>query len=328
VPRYRFKWENLPEWLQAELLEGTRCDSLKQLAKQWGARPGENLVHEHRQLLTSGWLGQDEASRRAVVKRLQDAQLGEDWRRPRSAKGELDYINSCRNTKGFQRAVLDVLIDLGEVDSNAPTESPADSEGRKAWRRVATDGDPPQFTPHPHQNEAWSELSNATPLTGGLLVLPTGAGKTVTAVRWILQHVLSEPRSRQVLWLAHRSELLDQAASTFAAHAALAERREPLSIRCISSAHGNRAHTMLQPADVVCATVASLQREPEVVAEYFARTPDAFVVIDEAHHAAAKSYQRLIAAARKSHRAEILGLTATPTRTIEGELGLLHNAVV
>ena len=46
-----------------------------------------------------------------------------------------------------------------------------------------------------------------------MLVLPTGAGKTYTAVHWILKHYVNQ--GVKVLWIAHRSELLRQAAETF-----------------------------------------------------------------------------------------------------------------
>jgi superfamily II DNA or RNA helicase len=327
MPAYRFRWENLPKWLLDDVIEATGCRTLVRLRREWGSLPGEQLVTRCRDVLTTKWLSQDEAARRSVVEALRKHHLGAHSQRPRSKRGELSYIASCRSGKKFSQVLFLELVRLGEIPAVAITENAAEGDTkRRPWRRVSTAGDPPQFQPHRHQEEAWQALDAATPIKGGILVMPTGAGKTVTAVRWILKNVLSGSKPKPVLWLAHRSELLDQAADTFAKHAPIAEREQPVGIRCISTAHGNRAQTMLQSADVVCATVASLRQGPEVVSEYFVRHPDAFVVIDEAHHAAAKSYQTLIAAARKSRHVQILGLTATPTRTIEGEIGLLRRA--
>jgi superfamily II DNA or RNA helicase len=56
----------------------------------------------------------------------------------------------------------------------------------------------PKYTyrePFPHQTESFSALTKifslpATQFKGGLLVLPTGAGKTFTAVNWLYNHVI------------------------------------------------------------------------------------------------------------------------------------------
>ena len=327
MPKLKFKWENLPISLQTVAMQATGCATLNDLRSAWGVRPGERFVGAHRDVLTTTWLRSDDASRRSVVGTLRLNKLGDYSEQTHSKNGELNYLRSCHNAKRFRQIILGELIGLGEIAAGtAIQDTSEDVTIRRAWRLVSTTGDRSDFVPYPHQREAWTALDAGAPITGGLLVLPTGAGKTVTAVVWILRNVLSGPKPRPVLWLAHRSELLDQAALTFARQASFATGRQTLGIRCISGAHATQAHTMLQPADVVCATVASLQREPQIVAEYFRRHPDAFVVIDEAHHAAARTYQELIAAARKSRSVQILGLTATPTRTDEGELGLLHKA--
>ncbi|NTV45934.1 MAG: DEAD/DEAH box helicase family protein, partial [Chlorobiales bacterium] len=65
-----------------------------------------------------------------------------------------------------------------------------------------------------HQQTAFLKLqekvikSNKNPFAG-LLVLPTGGGKTLTAAYWIAKNFLD--KNKKVLWVAHRHELLDQA---------------------------------------------------------------------------------------------------------------------
>src|SRR5689334_15091458 len=73
-------------------------------------------------------------------------------------------------------------------------------------------------TPAGHQKEALAELrkwykSAPASNAGGLLVLPTGGGKTFTAVRFLCQNPLSD--GYKVLWLAHTHHLLEQALDSF-----------------------------------------------------------------------------------------------------------------
>ena len=120
--------------------------------------------------------------------------------------------------------------------------------------RQAADG--PPKTPFPHQQEAFEALAEAYSLdgvtgSGGLLVLPTGAGKTFTAVSWIAHNVLR--RNIKVLWLAHSCYLLDQACEEFIDFAPwIPEPRNSLNIRVISgSPSHNRAHDIQFTDDIV-----------------------------------------------------------------------------
>ncbi|MGL4335297.1 MAG: DEAD/DEAH box helicase, partial [Turicibacter sp.] len=47
----------------------------------------------------------------------------------------------------------------------------------------------------------------------GMLVMPTGSGKTMTAVHWLLREKVA--KGEPVLWLVHRTDLIDQAADAF-----------------------------------------------------------------------------------------------------------------
>jgi len=69
-----------------------------------------------------------------------------------------------------------------------------------------------------HQTQALAKLrawyeSAPDRDAGGLLVLPTGAGKTFTAVRFLCRNPLSD--GYKVLWLAHTHHLLEQALDSF-----------------------------------------------------------------------------------------------------------------
>jgi len=69
-----------------------------------------------------------------------------------------------------------------------------------------------------HQTQASRSSGHGTnarrlEMPGGLLVLPTGAGKTFTAVRFLCRNPLSD--GYKVLWLAHTHHLLEQALDSF-----------------------------------------------------------------------------------------------------------------
>jgi superfamily II DNA or RNA helicase len=124
-------------------------------------------------------------------------------------------------------------------------------------------------------------------------------------------------RGGRVLWIAHRSELLVQAAREFQRLTGLARDREKLRGRLIGGGY-ERMVTMGPDDDVVIASIGVLSRNPELRAELLAY-PNLHVVIDEAHHAPAKSYRNLISEYEGAGGRFLLGLTATPTRTIENE---------
>jgi ATP-dependent helicase IRC3 len=179
--------------------------------------------------------------------------------------------------------------------------------------------------PHDYQREAWEKLgaelaqSRSTGIFQGLVVMPTGSGKTFTAVHWLMSHVVSA--GGRVLWLAHRHELLTQAGAEFHKLAALAHPRERLRVRIVSGAHC--ATTQVDPADdIVIASVASLTRRRDI-ARLLLNDEGRMVVIDEAHHAPAKSYRDIIEELQTRKSWRVLGLTATPTRTIEQQRPIL-----
>lgn len=66
----------------------------------------------------------------------------------------------------------------------------------------------------PHQQEAVDALSEYfhvkkdLPDRNGMLVMPTGSGKTYTAVTWLLSQGVAN--GYRVVWLVHRQELVEQ----------------------------------------------------------------------------------------------------------------------
>ncbi|MFM8310351.1 MAG: DUF3427 domain-containing protein, partial [Ilumatobacteraceae bacterium] len=165
---------------------------------------------------------------------------------------------------------------------------------------------PVAVTPLPFQQRLLEqiEVSRERGFHRNLLVAATGTGKTVMAALDYAALATRLPRAR-LLFVAHRREILDQAQATFR-HAL----RDP--------SFGEQWVAGQRPSrfDHVFASVQTLAN-----VDLDDLDPHHFdvVIIDEFHHAAAQSYDRLLAHLAP---AELLGLTATPERA-DG-LPLLH----
>jgi ATP-dependent helicase IRC3 len=181
-----------------------------------------------------------------------------------------------------------------------------------------------------HQEEAIDSLKKAVKEPkkkdfSGLLVLPTGGGKTLTAAYWIAQDYLD--KNKKVLWIAHRHELLEQAKNTFAEKLAFSDifkTEKSFNYRIISGNHDKPVHIKATD-DLIISSKDSLNSDSglEYLTNWLKDEKELLLVIDEAHHATAKTYRKLIESIRKKVSLQILGLTATPFRTAKEEQGLL-----
>lgn len=175
-----------------------------------------------------------------------------------------------------------------------------------------------------HQVEAEKALDriNQKGAFRTLLVLPTGGGKTLTAAHWLLRNAVD--RGKKVLWIAHRHLLLEQAADTFARNAYLDDmiNHTEFIYRIISGVHDKPVHIQSTDSILIAGKdriIRCLERLDKWLAD-----EDVYLVIDEAHHAVAKSYKRIISyVEQKAKSVKLLGLTATPFRTSEEENGAL-----
>ena len=161
----------------------------------------------------------------------------------------------------------------------------------------------------PYQQEAreavehqWREVDRT------LLVLPTGCGKTIVFASVTADRVSAGDR---VLILAHRGELLEQAADKLRQAVGLGCAVEKAGESCLSSWYR-----------VVVGSVQTLMREKRL--EQF--PPDYFgtIVIDEAHHAVSDSYRRIL---DHFSDAKVLGVTATPDRGDMRDLGAVFESL-
>ncbi len=162
----------------------------------------------------------------------------------------------------------------------------------------------------PYQEEArqavidkWANGDKKT-----LLVLPTGCGKTIVFAKISEDCVRSGDR---VLILAHRGELLDQAADKIKKSTGLCCATEKAEESCLGSWYR-----------ITVGSVQTLMRQSRL--ERFA--PDYFntIIIDEAHHSISDSYQRIL---QYFSEAKVLGVTATPDRGDMKNLGSVFESL-
>jgi superfamily II DNA or RNA helicase len=161
---------------------------------------------------------------------------------------------------------------------------------------------PPTLRLRPYQMEAvaavlreWEDGRRST-----LLAMATGCGKTEVFLA-VLQREQEAGRLGRALIIAHREELVDQPADRIARHF---PGLGPVGIV--------QAGRNAPDAHVVIATVQTLSRRVRLD-QVLRAGPITHLVIDEAHHAAAPSYVRLMEALREHAPAlRVLGTTATP----------------
>lgn len=162
----------------------------------------------------------------------------------------------------------------------------------------------------PYQQQAkdaiFSEWENGIKKT--LLVLPTGCGKTIVFAKVAEECVKGGNR---VLILAHRGELLDQAADKIGKSTGLGCATEKAEQTCIGSWFR-----------IVVGSVQSMMREKRL--NQFPNDYFNTIIIDEAHHCISESYQKVL---RHFPDAEVLGVTATPDRGDMQNLGTVFESL-
>lgn len=150
------------------------------------------------------------------------------------------------------------------------------------------------FQPRGAQIEALCALENsrAEGAVRGLIHAATGVGKTYLAA-------FDSAKYERVLFVAHREEILKQAAISF---------KNVRHSDDYGFFYGKQKDT---GKSVIFASVATLGRSEYLTDEYFALDYFTYLVIDEFHHAVTDQYQRIVNYFKPQF---MLGLTATPER--------------
>ncbi len=219
--------------------------------------------------------------------------------------GRTLYGDLC--SKAADDAALEVLYSFFGVvhDPRAPSNTSPDT--MKA---------PAGYALFDHQRAAAERVMDALADTPHKVILhmPTGAGKTRTAMHLVAAH-LRQHEPTVVCWLAQNAELLDQAADEFEKAWRYLGNRETGLVRF----WGHRKSDVLDTRDgVIVAGLGKMSaldnREPATLLRLADRV--SLTIIDEAHQAIAPTYAAILTTlySKRPHNA-LLGLTATPGRS-------------
>ncbi|WP_241178605.1 helicase-related protein [Mycobacterium sp. P7213] len=152
MPRYRFRWSNLPRQVlsalsQALIADAYAYDPAEALQDVYGARPKDDFVCEAWPTLRETWLKDDNSSRDWIVTMLRQTRHEDGTLTKR--RDQLEYLRELRNAKNLRAIVLTAFIAAGEV---APTDTgrkplPAAQQPPPPGEDVTTTAETPTATP-------------------------------------------------------------------------------------------------------------------------------------------------------------------------------------
>lgn len=327
---------NVGRQLLAEVASADRIDLVMAFIRRSGIRPLREVLRQHVQagralrVLTTVYTGSTEADALELLQELgADIRVSYDtsgtrlhakaWLFHRASGFGTAYVGSSNLTHSAQVSGLEWNVRVSEARNRAVVEK-LTAVFESYWQQPdfepydrtrfdeATSQERPALTVHlppteirlePFQERLLEQiaLSREQGNHRNLLVSATGTGKTVMAAVDYARLRTRLPRAR-LLFIAHRGEILTQAQRTFA-HAL----QDPsFGERWIDGERPERFEHVF----------ASIQSLAANSLEHLDPSHFDMVIVDEFHHAAAASYERVLA---RLQPRELLGLTATPERS-------------
>jgi superfamily II DNA or RNA helicase len=170
-------------------------------------------------------------------------------------------------------------------------------------------------TMRPYQIDAHAKVLEAFErYASTLVVLPTGMGKTVVAAK-----LMTGWERGNCLFLAHTTELIEQAAESLASEMDGYRPVVEMNVR------GADPNLIEQGGLIVVGSVQSMFRDRRLLK--YAPHPFGLIVVDECHRATGASYRKVINFFRdRNPGLKVLGLTATPKRADNTSLGLVFES--
>ncbi|MBF0240599.1 MAG: DEAD/DEAH box helicase family protein, partial [SAR324 cluster bacterium] len=225
---------------------------------------------------------------------------------PQTLALEHDWIKAYQAKRQFftfrlnPESIAETMVNNGySVATNAEDETIIDNDDRYISLNENPDIEQ-KIKPHLIQQKALDSLKKTRSQgnRAGLVVLATGLGKT-----WLSAFDTLACQSRKILFVAHREEILDQARKTFR------------KIRPDSQLGKYDGTFKDKNVDVLFASIQTLGKSNHL--RNFEPQAFDYVIIDEFHHASARTYRNLIEYFQPEF---LLGLTATPERMDGGDL--------
>ncbi len=168
----------------------------------------------------------------------------------------------------------------------------------------------------PYQTQAIEQTFAAWQESPSLLgVAATGTGKTIIAASVIAKH------PGRTMVVAHREELIFQAADKIQKVTGLEPDIEMAEMRAAEFSLSGKARVVISTIQTQVAGRAGGRMTRFDPSEF------SLLFIDEAHHAVADTYRRVIDHYRTNPNLQVLGVTATPDRADEEALGRVFDAV-
>lgn len=218
------------------------------------------------------------------------------------------------------------------VECSAPLAEPFIVDGRDyCGFCVPDDTPPPPPPPRPPTPPEGDDRQFAVPLRpyqdecvravfeqfqssdSTLAVMPTGTGKTLT-----FAGVIERWRGGRMLVVAHREELIRQNREKIQRFTGIDVDVEMANERADQCGLHSRC-------PVICTSIQTMCRDSRH--SRFLPSDFSLMVIDEAHHATADTYRRVIEYFSQNPNLKILGVTATPDRADESALGQIFKTV-
>ena len=165
----------------------------------------------------------------------------------------------------------------------------------------------------PYQEECIEAVSSALQNhQSSLIVMATGLGKTVTAAE------ILNRRGGRSMWVAHRSELIEQAQDTISKLIGAVPQIEMAD---------QEAHVGFGGSECIIASVQTLNANRKGSKRMTKFDPSYYstLITDEAHHAVANSWKAVANHFTQNPELKHVGMTATPDRGDQVALGKLYD---
>jgi DNA repair protein RadD len=183
--------------------------------------------------------------------------------------------------------------------------------------------------PHTYQNliklELIERIKNNSGKFSSLVVMPTGSGKTRTALEFVIDFI-RERKKANIIWVVDSPELAEQALQTFKSLWVLRGDRELTINRCYNKF--NPIVDFQKNINIIFCAFDKLMSEKKKKSNLFngIQHNTQLLLIDEAHYSLAEKYDEILSSIKRNSVDNItIGLTATPLRPDDTEMYGLKN---